>query len=163
MFSTVMPGTVVEDIITRINAWCDNCEDYFNLKQVMPVNSQVIFLEMYNVASGINDAFARYFAAVRKIHIDDRPRTKKSNSILTAKELKKIINRDVMRLSTILEPKSAIDARLNGFYGQQCQCGSLSTLEILTYVANQVRRPLHFCVALAAHYHAIFTIDAGTE
>ena len=127
MFTTVMPGTVVEDIITRINAWCDNCEDYFNLKQVMPVNSQVIFLEMYNVASGINDAFARYFDEVRKIHIDDRTRTKKSNSILTAKELKKIINRDVMRLSTILEPKSANDARLNGFYGQQCQCGSFRT------------------------------------
>ena len=128
MFASVMPGTVVEDILLRITAWCDNCEDYFNLKQVMPVNSQVIFLDMYNVASGINDAFGLYFDEVRRIHIEDRSRTKKSNSILTAKELKKIINRDVMRLSTILEPKSANDARLNGFYGQECsQCGSYRT------------------------------------
>ena len=129
-FTSLMAPGLVPDLTVRIQGWAQNCEDYFNNKQTIPTAAQVIFLRCFSVSSGINDAFSQFFDEVKRVHILNRGRTKKTNSILTTKEIRKITGRTITNLHKALEPIDDNDARLNGFYGQECQhCGSFRTRE----------------------------------
>ena len=127
-FVSKLPPELIETLGANMAAWGQNCEDYMNFKQTIPTESQVIFLKMYNIASGINDAFSMYFDEVKRIHVMGRARTKKTNSVLTNKEMKKITGRAISKLTEALEPADENDAWLNGFYGQRCkECYSYRT------------------------------------
>ena len=129
--SQVEDQTDLDDIFTRLNAWVLNCRDTLNNKQLVPINAQVMLLQIYNSASDINNLFGMFFDAIKKVHILDRTATKKSNQILTGKELKKYIRRELKSLSPLLEFQSPNEARMSGFYGQQCStCGGYRTTTV---------------------------------
>ena len=119
-FTPQIPKNVLDDILTRINAYNVNATTYLNNKQTVPLNSQMIFLECYNECSDINNLFGLYFDEIKRVHLENRKQTKKTNQILTSKELKKYFSRDLTKLQENLEFTSSNEAKLNGFYGQQC-------------------------------------------
>lgn len=119
---------LMEDIFTRLNAWIINSRDYMNHKQLAPINSQLLFLQIYNGASDINNLFGLFFDEIKRVHTFERRNTKKSNQVLTSKEMKKYQRREVKNLNEILEFHSANEARMAGFYGQECtSCGGYRT------------------------------------
>ena len=86
----------------------------------MPINTQVMILQLYNVASDINNLFGMYFDEIKRIHVLERTKTKKTNQILTSKEIIKYQRRDLKNMNEILEFHDANEARMSGYYGQQC-------------------------------------------
>ena len=120
--STIDPN-LVDEITVRLTAWVTNMRDAMNNKQIVPINTQVMILQLYNVASDINNLFGLYFDEIKRIHIIERTKTKKTNQILTSKEIIKYQRRDLKNMNEILEFHDANEARLSGYYGQQChQC-----------------------------------------
>ena len=119
-FTLQIPKNVLDDILTRINAYNVNASDYLNNKQTVPLNSQMIFMQCYNECSDINNLFGLFFDEIKRVHVENRKNTKKTNQILTSKELKKYSGRELTKLHASLEFTSSNEARLNGFYGQQC-------------------------------------------
>ena len=127
-FLSKVEGVDLEDIFIRMNAWVMNCRDTLNAKQLIPVNAQPMILQFANSSSDINNLFGMLFDEIKRIHIIDRVRTKKDNQILTRKEMKRYQNREIKNLSSLLEPQTANEARMSGFYGQKCtECGGYRT------------------------------------
>ena len=119
-FLTLIDERIKDDIFTRLDAFCKNFSGYLNNKQAVPENAQLLFLILYNAASDINNLFGLFFEEVKRINLQNRVKTKKSNQILTSKEMGKFTARDLVSLSKSLEFATANEARLHGFYGQQC-------------------------------------------
>ncbi len=119
-FISMVSPVILKDIFTRLDAFSKNFSDYLNNKQTVPKNAQLIFLLQYNASSDINNAFGLYFDEIKKIHLQNRRNTKKTNQILTPKEMKKFIGRELVSLCDQLEFSTSNQARLHGFYGQQC-------------------------------------------
>ncbi len=119
-FLTLIPEELTDDIFTRLDAYCQNFSDYLNNKQTVPENTQLIFLLCFNASSDINNLFGLFFDEIKKIHIQNRINTKKTNQILTPKEMKKFNARELVTLSKTLDFATPNEARLHGFYGQQC-------------------------------------------
>lgn len=130
--------SVKDDIFTRLDAFTKNFSDYMNNKQAVPENAQLIFLLLNNAALDINNLFGLFFEEVKRINLQNRIKAKKSNHILTSKEMGKFTSRDLVTLSKYLEFGSANEARLSGFYGQRCiYCNGFRT-KIMSNNSNHV-------------------------
>ena len=128
-FLSKVDPALIDEITARLTAWVINMRDAMNNKQIVPINTQVMILQLYNMASDINNLFGMYFDEIKRIHIIERTRTKKTNQILTSKEIIKYQRRDLKNMSEILEFHSANEARMSGYYGQQCnQCMGFRTM-----------------------------------
>ena len=120
-FLSKMDPALIDEITARLTAWVTNMRDAMNNKQIVPINTQVMILQLYNMASDINNLFGMYFDEIKRIHVLERTRTKKTNQILTSKEIIKYQRRDLKGMSEILEFHDANEARMSGYYGQQCK------------------------------------------
>ncbi len=119
-FLSLIPADPGIEILETIEAYCTSCTNYINQKSVIPENTQIIFLELYNTCRNINDLFGLYFDEIRRYHIEDRKNTKNNGEIISDRQLRKLVNRTMISICDSLEPTSANHARLHGFYGQQC-------------------------------------------
>ena len=119
-FMASVSADITADILTRLDAFTKNFSDYFNNKKTVPEKTQFIFLRLYNACSDINNLFGLFFDEIKRIHVENRKHTKKTNQILTTKEMKKFTSRELITLDRSIEFATANEARLHGFYGQQC-------------------------------------------
>lgn len=119
-FASLVDPADLSEVLQRLSAWTRNWGDYMNNKQTVPTNAQHIFLSLTNAAGSVNEIFGMLFDEVKRIHVRERTAGKASSQIITNKELKKLKARDIVGLCPNLEPQDANEARLNGFYGQQC-------------------------------------------
>ena len=128
-----------EEIMGRLEAWNVNMMDYMNFKQTIPVKAQLIILRLYSGASDINSLFTLFFDELKRVHVIERVKSKKSNQIITMKEFRKYHNREVKKLSQHLEIHDGNEAILAGFWGQKCPtCGGYRT-QIVPNMSNKVR------------------------
>ena len=127
-FTNQIPENILDDILTRMTAYNKNAIDYLNNKQTVPINAQLLFLQTFNQSLDINNLFALFFDEIKKIHILNRKNTKKTNQVLTSKEMKKYSLRELTKFHDSLEFSNGNQARLHGFYGQKCtNCGGYRT------------------------------------
>ncbi len=80
----------------------------------LPENAQLIFLRYYNSCSDIDNLFGMFFDGTKRIHTENRRHAKKTNQILTTKEMKKITSRELITLDKPLEFVTSNEARLRG-------------------------------------------------
>ena len=119
-FLSKVDPALTDEITARLVAWVINMRDTMNNKQIIPINTQVMPLQLFNMSSDINNLFGLYFDEIKRIHMLERTKTKKTNQILTSKELIKYQRREIKNLNDILEFHDANEARMSGYYGQQC-------------------------------------------
>ena len=128
-FASLLEPEILEDATIRLNAYCDNIGDSMNNKQIIPRNMTFIFWQLYNGAPSINILFGEFFDKIKAIHVRDRAHQKQTNQIITSKELKKIMSRMMVNVPDSLEFGSQNEARLAGFFGQQCpRCNGYRTV-----------------------------------
>ena len=119
-FLSKVDPSLIDEIIVRLTAWVINMRNTMNNKQIVQTNTDAIILTIFNTASDINNLFGLYLDEIKRIHILERAKTKKTNQILTSKEIIKYQRRELKNLSEILEFHDPNEARMSGFYGQQC-------------------------------------------
>ena len=128
-FMSKMDPDLMDEIILRLTAWVVNMRDTMNNKQIVLTHGQHIILQKFNTSSDINNLFGLYQDEIKRIHILERAKTKKTNQILTSKEIMKYQRRDLKNMNDILEFHDANEARMSGYYGQQCtQCKGFRTI-----------------------------------
>ena len=128
-FMSKMDPDLMNEIILRLTAWVVNMRDTMNNKQIVLTHGQHIILQKFNTSSDINNLFGLYLDEIKRIHILERAKTKKTNQILTSKEIMKYQRRDLKNMNDILEFHDANEARMSGYYGQQCnQCKGFRTV-----------------------------------
>ena len=128
-FTSYVDQAIMDDLEIRIEAFAENAADYMSSKRVVPSNALPILFDLFNSANSINNLFDLFFDEIRVPHLKRRAKLKAaSNHILTPKMLKKIMSRNMVSVHKHLEFQTRNEARLAGFFGQQCpQCGGFRT------------------------------------